>query len=61
MKYRNPANVRGGISLRPSLIITNEVDHKKVTSSASRSAAVRDIDLLKMSASGYFQKNSFIA
>ena len=34
--YLNPAKVSGGISARPILIITKEVDHRKVTSNASR-------------------------
>jgi len=38
MKYRSPAKVIGGISDKPHLIITNDVDHRKVTSSASKIA-----------------------
>jgi len=36
--YLNPANVSGGISVRPILIITKEVDQRKVTRRASRIA-----------------------
>jgi hypothetical protein len=35
-EYRKPAKVRGGISTKPIFIITNEVDHKKVTNRAWR-------------------------
>jgi len=38
MKYRSPAKVSGGISVKPHLIITKDVDHRKVTSSASKIA-----------------------
>ena len=48
IKYLNPAKVSGGISLSPSLIITNDVDQRKVTSRASRIAAVREIGLEKI-------------
>ena len=34
--YRNPAKVSGGISASPNLIITNDVDQRKVTRSASK-------------------------
>jgi hypothetical protein len=33
--YLNPAKVNGGISASPIFIITNEVDHRKVTNKAS--------------------------
>ena len=36
--YRNPAKVSGGISASPNLIITNDVDQRKVTRSASKIA-----------------------
>ena len=36
--YRSPAKVNGGISASPIFIITNDVDQRKVTSSASRIA-----------------------
>lgn len=62
IKYLNPAKVRGGISFRPSLIITNDVDHKKVTRRASKSAEVREIGFEKIVASLiYFPKKSFKA
>lgn len=51
IKYRKPAKVRGGISLSPSLIITNDVDQRKVTSSASKIAVVREIGLEKIKSS----------
>jgi hypothetical protein len=38
IEYLNPAKVNGGISFRPSFIITKDVDHKKVTSKASKIA-----------------------
>jgi hypothetical protein len=36
--YRRPAKVNAGISASTILIITNEVDQRKVTRSASRMA-----------------------
>ncbi len=45
-KYLSPANVMGGISFRPFFIIINEVDQRKVTSSAENIAAVLDMDLV---------------
>ena len=41
MKYRNPAKVNGGISASPHLIITKEVDQRKVTSRACSIAVQR--------------------
>jgi hypothetical protein len=38
--YQSPANVTGGISERPIFIITNEVDHRKVTKSARKIALI---------------------
>lgn len=60
IKYLNPAKVKGGISLRPSLIITNDVDHKNVTSSARKIADVLDICLEKIfTSSKLFSEKKF--
>ncbi len=41
IEYLRPANVRGGISSRPNLMITNEEDQSTVTNNASRTAKMR--------------------
>lgn len=43
IKYLNPAKIKGGISFNPNFIITKEVDHRKVTSRAIKTAAVLEI------------------
>lgn len=60
IKYLNPAKVKGGISLRPSLIITNDVDHKNVTNRARKIAEVLDNGLEKIFTSSklFSQKKS---
>ena len=46
--YRKPAKVSGGISFKPILIITKEVDQRNVTSRAIRIDAVREKCLVRI-------------
>jgi len=49
--YLKPANVRGGISRSPHLIIIKEVDQRNVTKRARKIDAVLEIDFEKITTS----------